>query len=157
MPRYWLRMFLFCGGVLSLLSTVVPWGLALLVSASAGTGEYISVSNTGMVTCPEVLQWSEWIDGSGPVYQGSFAERIEPEATIIAYRTGTDANLLAKLTMYQARYRQVDGTVVEWAANGPERLVSINRPLVVNYSAALLVVSLACFGLAHRLARPPKL
>ena len=62
-----MRTCLFGVGLILFASTTAPWILGYLTIIRAGPGETVSVRQTGMVTGPEILKWSAWESGPGPV------------------------------------------------------------------------------------------
>jgi hypothetical protein len=153
MSRLWLRRILLTVGFLAFPAAVVPWLLASLLAFGIGSSEHMSVVNSGMVTCPEVLEWTPWSDGAGIVHRGYFADRIDPDASIIAHRIGTDEKLLwcMRLTMYQAKYQHPDGHVEIWAANGPDVIMSVDQLAAVTWAFAVLTAGAVGLVIASRL------
>ncbi len=97
------RICLMVLGVLLVPASIVPWILSVAL-ALAGPGEVVSVRETGMVSCPELLSWTDWIDGPGDVYCGMYVQQANlREAEIVAHRIGTDSRVRpARLAAYIA-------------------------------------------------------
>ncbi|MEJ7593585.1 MAG: hypothetical protein WKF77_18765 [Planctomycetaceae bacterium] len=144
------RSCLFAAGAMLLLCTAAPWGLGYFMIIATGSGETVSLRETGMVTCPEVLTWSPWKNGSGAITQGQLAERIPADAEIIAHRIGINSRMFAELTHYQAKYRLPDGRIETAPADGPKALVSVNRESAMTWSALALFSGIACLFFATR-------
>lgn len=151
MCRRSLHIFLATCGVLLCLATIVPWVLGNFMILAAGPRESVSVCDIGMVTCPDILKWTCWADGPGDVYRGHFAERVDPDAEIVAHRIGRDSKLFADLTFYQAKYRHPDGRIEVAPANGPKSIVSVNQGLAVICSISAFAASIFSFVFASRL------
>jgi hypothetical protein len=130
------------GGVF-LVFVPIPWILGNFIILAAGSGESVSVRQTGMVTCPEVLHWSKWNVGSGSVT--NHEDRFDEKAEIIEYRIGIDKKLFAQLTFYQAKYRLPDGRIEIGPARGPVAFISVDAPRAVACSLVAGVISLLCF------------
>jgi hypothetical protein len=153
MYRRSLRIFLFTCGVLLLLATFIPWVLGSFMILAAGSGESVSVRNTGMVTCPELLEWTSWADGPGDVCHRHPAFTVRDDlrdAEIVAHRVGRDSKLFSVLTFYQAKYRYPDGRIEVAPADGPKSLVSVNRGLAAICSISAFVAGLFSFHFATR-------
>jgi hypothetical protein len=103
-----------------------------------------------MVTCPEVLKWTDWMSGAGPVARSHIYEKIDEDAEIVAHRIGRDQRRFAVLTFYQAKYRHPDGTIEVGPASGPKSLVSVNEPLVASYAVAVGVIAVSSFWMMSR-------
>lgn len=153
MSRIWLRRILLTSGFLAFRSAVGPWLLGSFLAFGIGSNEHMSVINSGMVTCPDILEWTPWADGAGVVHRGYFTERIDPGALIIAHRIGTSEQPMwcIRLTMYQAKYQYPDGRVELWAANGPTDITSVDDLAAVTWAAAILFPGWICFVFARRL------
>lgn len=153
MSRLWLRRILLAFGCLAFPAANGPWLLGVFMILAAGSGEHMSVQMTGMVTCPEVLEWTPWADGAGVVHRGYFTESIDSTATIIAHRVGTDAKGFARLTLYQAKYQHPDGHIEVWAANGPAEFMEVDDLAAATWAASILVAGVVSLVIASRLKR----
>ena len=145
-----IRNCFFAAGAMLLLCTAAPWGLGYFMIIATGSGETVSVRETGMVTCPDVLTWSPWENGSGAVTHGQLAVRIPANAEIIAHRIGRDSKMFAELTLYQAKYHLPDGRIESAPADGPKALISVNQESALTWSALALVSGIACLFFATR-------
>ena len=132
-------------GALSLLLAFLPPVLGNLMILATGSGESRSVRETGTITCPDVLHWSDWQNGTGTVVRSHLYEQIDKSAEIISYRIGTDRKFFAVLTFYQARYRLPDETTIVAHASGPFPLVSVDTSRSLPCSAIFCAIAVACF------------
>ncbi len=151
------RMWLKVTGTIFALVLPVPWILGNFMILAAGSGESVSVRNTGMVTTPDVLKWTEWLPGKGPLVRMDDLYpniTIDDKAEIVEYRIGIDRKLFAQLTFYQAKYRLPDGTIQVGPANGPKSLISVDTPLAIGFSLIAGAISILCFWLASKEPEP---
>jgi hypothetical protein len=137
-------------GVILLLAVPAPWLIGSMFVLAVGPSETVSVRETGMITCPEVLTWTEWSAGPGPVRrtEADYRPRIDPNAEIVEYRIGQDAKGFMELTFYQAKYRFPDGTIVIAPAHGPKPLVGVNDSVASTYAFVSGGIGIACLLLA---------
>ena len=96
MSKCWFRRILLVSGFLAFPAALVPWLLGVFMILAAGSGESVSVRQTGMVTCPELLQWTPWTDGAEDVRHGDFTFRINEDSAIVGHRVGTCKNSLPR-------------------------------------------------------------
>jgi len=138
-------------GVVALLLIPIPWVLGNFIVLAAGSGETVSVRDHGIVTCPQILEWSEWKQGNGSVrhYPGYVsAGRVFEAARITQYRVGVDRKLFSQLTFYQAKYQFPDGSIETGPAEGPVGLVSVDtsRAAMASLLAAAIGLSFLVFS-----------
>lgn len=127
-----------------LVLSILPWIAAEISVMAVGPGETHRVRETGMVSNPDNLTWTEWSDKVDHVYIGHLAPSINKEAKAVSYRIGTSYDFFTKLTFYQAKYRLPDEHILIAPINGPDPLVSIDSNRTSLVSSAFFVSFLTC-------------
>lgn len=120
---------------------------------AAGSGEYRAIQDTGLPACVEVLEWSDWVQGSGGLKPSHIRDNIDPKAEIVAYRIASKSAIATEYTFYQARYRLPDGSFRVDHADGPRPLIDQNWTILyaslgIGFPAAFLL-----FIAANRVGR----
>lgn len=136
-----------------LLAVPMPWIIGEYIALSFGSGESVSVRIVGMVTCPELFEWSPWHSGSGDLAYREWNDArgaVTDSTPIVGWRIGRDAQWFAELTFYQARYNLPDGSILEGPAYGPQPLVSVNERLAAMTSTVVLALAVLCLWLNQR-------
>jgi len=123
---------------------------------AAGSGEYRSIHETGLPACIEILDWSEWAEGSGGLKPSHIREGIDPDAEIVAYRTASKKAIATEYTFYQAKYRSRDGSVRIDHADGPRPLIDQNWTVLYASLGVGVPAGIALLVITFRVGpRPP--
>lgn len=128
--------------IFSIALIALPWFDAYATLMTAGPSESVKLTNTGNVSHPEMINWSEIkLNTVGDTFTCYTSYSLSTSDTTATYQIGTSKKPFCTLTLYKIVNCDECQDIAGCIAKGPRPLITFNFPMILFANACTTLLS----------------